>query len=711
MRLPTAATWRCSLAALLIGVYAMAIVRASEWPQPPSGQLLLPSGRVVDYAIHFDRNSLQASVRVGDGLIALTSSGALLRFELPAVRLDRERIDDEVTCIGGGENGGLLAGITDGRVCRVDPTTLALTDVARLPAAPSWVGSCAAGGNRPAGIIGITRTTRPMERDGKRWNQPCSVVHDLTTGKAFALERLATTVLLDRAGRLWLGADNGEWGGHVSRVDLKTNSVTAFEPPPSREAGQQAFWHGVYGFVELADSQVWAHGGTSHMFIHGGEITRVDEGRARTLAAFDAPANRVQEPDPRRPNMPINCIIEEKAGFLVFSYNDVFRVDRALNDWKRHATLELKYRWGRPDAMSAYPAARAVHSPKREGDPYLLATIGDGYIALDGPRAMAHAIPGQLAISRASAIESTPEGTLVFEDDYQLPTWKLGAGGWQTVVLAPPLDAAPPIRAIEVDEGDEGWSRTHAMVTPNGAVYTVNGTDASPGIRVTARWANGKSVPLGRETSELETSSSFVTADGTLWNAAHYGLRRFKNARWQTVEELPPGDFPRGPIKPISADGPPWILLDRYRGKLWRLDHDAHGQNPRLVRVPVVEDGTALKIDDAIPWSEKSLLLATELGLRTYSPGRQTLSRTDLPEPPQRATALVCDGLRRVWLIARNTLWLSDPRKKDIEAFDRVPWVGKRHATAVAVDPQHADGVIVAFDSSGVAFLRVRPMP
>lgn len=182
MRLPTAATWRCSLAALLIGVYAMAIARASEWPQPPSGQLLLPSGRVVDYTIHFDRNSLQASVRVGDGLIALTSSGALLRFELPAVRLVRERIDDEVTCIGEGENGGLLAGITDGRVCRVDPTTLALTDVARLPAAPSWVGSCAAGGNRPAGIIGITRTTRPMERDGKRWNQPCSVVHSALTG-------------------------------------------------------------------------------------------------------------------------------------------------------------------------------------------------------------------------------------------------------------------------------------------------------------------------------------------------------------------------------------------------------------------------------------------------------------------------------------------------------------------------------------------------
>ena len=38
----------------------------------------LASGRVVDYAIHFDRNSLDDSVRVGGGLIALTSSGAHL---------------------------------------------------------------------------------------------------------------------------------------------------------------------------------------------------------------------------------------------------------------------------------------------------------------------------------------------------------------------------------------------------------------------------------------------------------------------------------------------------------------------------------------------------------------------------------------------------------------------------------------------------------
>jgi hypothetical protein len=82
---------RSALLAVLYCLYLAAILRGDERPMPPSGEVRLGSGRVVNYTIHFDRNSLRDSLRVGDGLIALTSSGALLRFELPAVRLVRER--------------------------------------------------------------------------------------------------------------------------------------------------------------------------------------------------------------------------------------------------------------------------------------------------------------------------------------------------------------------------------------------------------------------------------------------------------------------------------------------------------------------------------------------------------------------------------------------------------------------------------------------
>jgi hypothetical protein len=335
---------RSALVAVLFGLFPAASLRGDERPRPPSGEVRLGNGRVVDYTIHFDRNSLRDSVRVGDGLIAVTSSGALLQFELPAVRLVRERIDDEVTCIGRGEGGAVLAGLPDGRVCRVDPATLDLTDVAKLPAAPSWVGWCRAGGNRAAGLVGVTRKTKVVEQDGERWDAPYSVVHDLATAQTFALNQAATTFLLDREGRLWLGADSGEWGGHVTRIDLSTGTVATIEPPPSREPGEEASWDGIYGFVELRDGQVWAYGGTSHMGLNDAEITRVDEAKAQTMAAFDPPRDPQREPDPSRPRMPITHIVEETGGLLVFSYSDVFRVDTALKNWKTAATLKIHYR-------------------------------------------------------------------------------------------------------------------------------------------------------------------------------------------------------------------------------------------------------------------------------------------------------------------------------------------------------------------------------
>ncbi len=95
-----------------------AVLRADEPPRPPTGEVRLEGGRVVDYTIHFDRNSLQDSLHLGDGLIALTTLGSLLRFELPAVRLIREQIGvEDVTCLGRGEGDSLLAGLSDGRIC------------------------------------------------------------------------------------------------------------------------------------------------------------------------------------------------------------------------------------------------------------------------------------------------------------------------------------------------------------------------------------------------------------------------------------------------------------------------------------------------------------------------------------------------------------------------------------------------------------------
>jgi hypothetical protein len=710
MRTSMQSTLRRALLAVFWGVSLNATLRGDEWTPPPSGEVRLASGRVVDYTIHFDRNSLRDSLRVGDALIALTSSGALLRFELPAVRLVRERIDDEVVCIGRGEGEAVLAGLADGRVCRVEPLTFALTEVAKLPAAPSWVGSCQARGNRLAGLIGLTRKTRLVERDGERWNEPCSVVHDLATGKTFALEHLATTVLLDGAGRLWLGADNGEFGGHVSRIDLSTGIVTAIKPPPSREPGEADSWDGVYGFIELRDGQVWAYGGTSHMGLNNGEITRIDEIKARTIASFDPPPNPRQEPDPSRPQMPITHIVEENDGLLVFSYSDVFRVDRELKAWNRAVVLEIQYHWGRANAVGAYPAVSAVHPPSREGEPYLLATIGDGYVVLDGPKATPRSIPGQLAAAYVSGIANTSEGILFFEWDDRLPTWRLGAEGWVIAALEPPFEPDPNSALAGFEKKQEGWSRTRVLVGPGGMIYTVSGTGTTPGTRTTSRRVDGKAVRLGRETSSLYPSDSFITADGTLWNAFYREFWWFQNGRWEIVHAL---TEKRGPdrLEPLNSDGPPWLLHDGFQHDLWRLDHDRKGNSPRLTPLEVLEGGKALAITDAISWSDRSLLLATRLGLRVYSPLTQTLARINFPEPPQRVTVLARDRLGRLWWGSDKGLGLSDLGAKAPEAFDPVPWIGRSHVYALAPDPEHADGIIASLGARGVAFVRARQKP
>ncbi len=697
-RLRARSRLRPVILAILCGVFPTTSYAADEPPKPPTGEVRLESGRVVDYTVHFDRNSLQDSLRVGDGLIALTTSGALLRFELPEVRLVRERVTaEETTCLGRGEGKTVLAGFTDGRVCRVDPTTLELADVVKLSAAPKWIGWGAAVRGRPAGLVVVTQPTKPVDRGGRHWDVPFSVVNDLATGKTFALEEKATAFLLDGAGRVWLGADKGEWGGRITRVDLVKGTLVALKPPPSRDPDSKAFWDGVYGIIELRDGQVWAFGGTSHMGFNEAYVTRIDEAEPHPLFSFAG-------------LLPITHIVEEDGHLLVFSYSNVFRVDKALRCWDREATLAIESREGRPDAVGSYPSVQAVHPPTKKGEPYVVATVGDGYVLLEGLRTTTAALLGQLQASSVARIMNTSEGTLFLEDNDEQSVWHVGEDGWEIAALAPPLESDPPKDAPAFDEDFEVWSETRVLVAPDGAIYTVSGTDASPGTRITGRRVNGESVRIGREESSVIPSTSFLTADGTLWNASFGELTRFERGRWRVASKLPQGKSPSD-LRPLNTNGPPWLLLDDRVHDLWRLEHGAQKENPQLTKVDVREDGKPLRIDDAIPWSDGSLLLATSLGLRAFDPLTAKLSRVDLPEPPKPATRLARDRLGRLWLGGKNGLWMVEPKGKTLEAFDRVPWLGRNEVSALAPDPKRDDGMIVALGSRGIVFVRARPKP
>jgi hypothetical protein len=703
---------RVILAAIVISQWPNAASVADEVPQAQTGEVRLASGRVAAYAIHFDRNSFRDSIRVRDALIALTSSGALMRFELPAIRQVRERIGvEEVTCIGRGEGATIVAGLADGRLCRVDPDTLELTLVTKLPSAPAWADWMAATQDKPARQIVVTRETRHAEKNGQRWLEYRSVVHDIASRKNYPIERKISAFLLDRTGRLWLGADRGEWGGWIGRVDLVKGIVDELKPVRNRAPAKPDFWQGVYGFIELRDGQVFAFGGTSHMGLNQCFVTRVDQGEP--VPIFFGGSNLKQDVaiGTIGPRLPITHIVEEKEGLLVLSYSDVFRADFKLKRWKKLATLEIDYRWGRPDAVGAYPSVCAVHPPLESGGPYVFGTVADGYVTLEGAKTISKAIPGQLGTSDANLIKNTSEGSFVFEDDDGLPCWRLGAKGWEVATLAPPLESDPEDEDNAAFEKHSlSWYETKVLVGPAGTIHTVSSTGESPGTRTTARRKGGKSERIGRETSSLYPSSSFLTADGTLWNAFEGELRRFENGQWNIVARLAQQADGPGDLAPVSAIGPPWMLLDNYRHNLWKLKHGTKGENPRLSRVDVKDAGIAVEIHDTLPWSDNSLLLATRAGLRLYDLKTGKLTPSALPEPPQPATRLARDGFGRLWL-GGNGLWLLDAGATSLEALDRVPSISLCEVYDLERDPHDAEGVIAALGSKGVAFVRAAQKP
>ena len=120
------------------------------------------------------------------------------------------------------------------------------------------------------------------------------------------------------------------------------------------------------------------------MGFNNGFITRIDEAAPRSVFTFHFPEKpfdpehleRQQEPDPDRPWMPLTHLVERDDHILVFSYDDVYRVDKALTKWKREATLNLEYKWEGPTLrLGAYPVDQPGLSAHAPGEPFVFSTM------------------------------------------------------------------------------------------------------------------------------------------------------------------------------------------------------------------------------------------------------------------------------------------------------------------------------------------------
>ncbi len=718
------------------------------------GTVRLASGLSAHYAWSYyqrDGNSLAGAVSSGDSIVALTDAGALLRFDRATLRLSRKSLSPvAVTCLGRGEGDTVLAGFADGRIARINPATLEVTELARSSGAVAWVGvttAVAADGAKKPRIIAVVA-------------KPRLVVHDLGNGKTHVVDTEPAhpdAFLLDRKGRLWLGWDSGEWGGSCLFVDLASGQVHDIPSPRPKVAAAERgqTWEGVYGFAELHNSQVWAFGGTMHMGGASGFICRVDRGEAEELyyrdnlelirreterrqraeeaeddkpGAKPAPAQAAPEPpfDLNRPFLPITQIIEEpgSGAIVVMAFSEMYRTDARLAGWRKFGELEIGYRWGRRDAVGAYPSVRSVEpiAPTAPGRPmgYLFATRLDGLVRVADGKTTRSTPLAQLAVETTARLVPSSEGILLFpaSDDGQEDdeVWCYHDGGWTQVSFAPPYRAHPDAEDEKGAPPDMDWSSTATLVGQDGTIFTVNGVYyGDRGTRTTARWRNGKAEVIGSEVSTLIETASFVTSDGTLWNAENSILRRFNDGQWVDTETS------KGPhairredwngldlrLTAVNESGPPWILHDRRSERLLRLEYGPSFQAPRLTLVSLIEPGREeqVKVADAITWRKDSLLLASDRGLKIFAIDGEKLTEAAIDTASRPVTRLARDGRGRLWLGSGQGLMMLEADGRTLYPFDAVPRLGRSKVEALVADPEHPDGIIAAIADRGVVFL------
>lgn len=674
----------------MLYVAALLAVLASQ----TEGRLTVEGGLTARYQHVFDRNAAVDARVVGRDVVTLTPGGLLLRFSLPELELeDVVYPEAPIVCLGANGEGALLAGDETGQIYRVDVPTMSLTSVAHVPSRPLAIGAYRPSPGGSESIVVVAARENSWQRE----------VHDLGTGRQWELDYLANQIVtyVDRSARLWIGSDNGEWGGWVARVDLRAGELKVYRDcltpseDRSREFSLNQFQcEGVYGFAELRNGSVWAHGGTTHLGASSAWIARLDDAGMVTLYENeDTLRGEVRRSE--KPRAPITHIVEHptKEQLYVVSYSELFRAPPKLERFRLAYKLDLRYRAGRPDAVGAYPSIASVEWIGRHHE-LLVSTRFDGLLRLSRGRQDQHAFAGELGATGIDRMERSNDGVFFFDDDV---VWQRKAGDWSAKSFEPPT--SPKFHLKELGAFGS-WQTELAFVDAGGDIVAVSETNLSPGPRATVRWRADEPELLKIENDyQGYLESGFATPDGELWAASRRGLYRFSESGWVHAAAL---DMPDGVGAPrlhaLSTARPPWFVLEQTSGRLFQLSYEG-----RRTRLRVVSDGGS-RLYDAIPWKKRKGLFATSEGLRTYDLRNDDWARFDLALDQGAVRALTTDSMGRLWIGGAGLSVVARGRVVDLSGLPALRGV---EVVDMIGDPHFVGGVIVSIGERGILYVEV----
>jgi hypothetical protein len=642
----------------------------------------LADGLEVHWHSSFPKNELTDSVRVQGGFLALTASGNLVRVDeqLRLVRVGR--FFPPLTALAH-VDGVVWAGAGDGGILAIDADDLSAREIARVRGVPQWIGARSDGGKALKPVVVAERS-----EDGHPAGQ---IVLDVARDREWPIRAHgASAFFLDDKSRLWLGGDHGEWGGTLGWCDLATGAMHPLADLPLE---------GVYGIGVVKGGPVLTWGGMLHM-----GLGKATVGQAEPRKSLYQQERGGRDP-PRvldRPALPITQLVDESGdgkSIAVFAFDGVFRADPSFQSWTKLGKLEVRYAPGRPDAVGAYPALRAVHvlGPGH----FLLATGLDGYVEFDRGRCIPHALSDDVPVRNVRSIRNTADG-LLFVGDEEAPSFWYRDGRWRAATLDPPFhDVCPDPH----DLCGDAWSDWRGvLVAPDGTLFTANQANIMPGPLPLTRWRAGRPEIIARESENGVPSvpgAVFLTPDGTFWYAWDV-LARLVNGRWRVVSKLVNQNerlpwVPQG-LRAVNAAGPPWILVSDSFGGIVRLSYERGFANARIESIAGDEAGDALALD------EKRIVVAGREGLKLYATDPGTLSKWTGPVPEGKVFHLARDRRGRIWMGGEG-LWLLEADEKRIHSLASLNITSGR-ITALAADPARDDGVVFVTRANEVAFVQ-----